>query len=220
LLKEPPRAGSAVPEAERIQREIEAGFTGVALATTPESAPAARDAALVASNVCQLELGLEIVPLGGSGQLAADLVRQLKSRGAPPGAPALAAPGGRGEAGGALLLRSAGAVRPRRRGHDCAAPLEAARGAGAEGMRIVGGDLRGRTLYPVPGRSTRPTADRVRQSLFDVLGQRCDGLHVLDLYAGTGALSLEALSRGAAHATLIEQDAKAAQIILRNAREL
>src|SRR5207302_1828644 len=59
---------------------------GVALATTPESAPAARDAALVASNVCQLELGLEIVPLGGSGQLAADLVRQLKSRGAPPSA--------------------------------------------------------------------------------------------------------------------------------------
>jgi hypothetical protein len=86
LLKEPPRAGSAVPEAERIQREIDAGFTGVALATTPESAPAARDAALVASNVCQLELGLEIVPLGGSGQLAADLVRQLKSRGAPPSA--------------------------------------------------------------------------------------------------------------------------------------
>jgi hypothetical protein len=86
LLKEPPRAGSAVPEAERIRREIEAGFTGVALATTPESTPAARDAALVASNVCQLELGLEIVPLGGLGRVAADLVRQLKSRGAPPSA--------------------------------------------------------------------------------------------------------------------------------------
>jgi hypothetical protein len=92
LLKEPPRAGSAVPEAERIQREIDAGFTGVALATTPESAPAARDAALVASTVCQLELGLEIVPLGGSGQLAADLVRQLKSRGAAPSALRLAEP--------------------------------------------------------------------------------------------------------------------------------
>ena len=87
-------------------------------------------------------------------------------------------------------------------------------------MRVVGGDLRGRTLRAVPGRSTRPTADRVRQSLFDVLGQRCDGLRVLDLYAGTGALSLEALSRGGAHATLIERDAKAAQIIERNAREL
>jgi hypothetical protein len=92
LLKEPPRAGSAVPEAERIRREIEAGFMGVALATTPQSAPAARDAALVAANVCQLELGLEIVPLGGSGKVAADLVRQLKSRGAPPSALRLAEP--------------------------------------------------------------------------------------------------------------------------------
>jgi 16S rRNA (guanine966-N2)-methyltransferase len=87
-------------------------------------------------------------------------------------------------------------------------------------MRIVGGDLRGRTLYPVPGRSTRPTADRVRQSLFDRLGQRCDGLRVLDLYAGTGALAFEALSRGASHATLVESDAKAAQVIERNAAEL
>jgi 16S rRNA (guanine966-N2)-methyltransferase len=87
-------------------------------------------------------------------------------------------------------------------------------------MRIVGGDLRGRTLRAVPGRCTRPTADRVRQSLFDLLGQRCDGLRVLDLYAGTGALSLEALSRGAAHATLVEQDARAARVIQRNAAEL
>jgi hypothetical protein len=86
LLKEPPRAGSAVPEDVRIRREIEAGFTGVAMATTPESAPAARDAALLASHVCQLELGLEIVPLGGSAELAAELVRQLRSRGAAPSA--------------------------------------------------------------------------------------------------------------------------------------
>jgi len=86
LLKEPPRAGSAVPDDVRIRREIEAGFTGVAMATRPESAPAARDAALLASHVCQLELGLEIVPLGGSAKLAADLVRQLRSRGAPPSA--------------------------------------------------------------------------------------------------------------------------------------
>jgi 16S rRNA (guanine966-N2)-methyltransferase len=87
-------------------------------------------------------------------------------------------------------------------------------------MRVVGGDLRGRTIRAVPGRSTRPTADRVRQSLFDRLGQRCDGLRVLDLYAGTGALSFEALSRGAAHATLVENDPKAAQVIHRNAEEL
>ena len=83
-------------------------------------------------------------------------------------------------------------------------------------MRIVGGEARGRTLRSVPGDSTRPTADRVRQSLFDVLGQRCDGLSVLDLYSGTGALALEALSRGAARATLIEHDAKACEIIRLN----
>lgn len=83
-------------------------------------------------------------------------------------------------------------------------------------MRIVGGEARGRTIRPVPGDSTRPTADRVRQSLFDVLGQKCDGLLVLDLYAGTGALALEALSRGAAHATLVEQEAKACEAIRAN----
>lgn len=87
-------------------------------------------------------------------------------------------------------------------------------------MRIVGGSARGRTLHAVPGSSTRPTSDRVRQSLFDLLGQRMDGLSVLDLFAGTGALSLEALSRGAASATLIEQDRKACAVIERNAREL
>jgi 16S rRNA (guanine966-N2)-methyltransferase len=87
-------------------------------------------------------------------------------------------------------------------------------------MRIVGGDLRGRTLHAVRGKSTRPTADRVRQSLFDRLGQRCDGLRVLDLYAGTGALAFEALSRGAAQATLVEADPKAVQVIERNAAEL
>ena len=87
-------------------------------------------------------------------------------------------------------------------------------------MRIVGGDLRGRTLRAVRGETTRPTADRVRQSLFDLLGQRCDGLRVLDLYAGTGALALEAVSRGAAHATLIEKDPKAASAIQRNLDEL
>ena len=64
-------------------------------------------------------------------------------------------------------------------------------------MRIVGGELRGRTVRAVPGRSTRPTADRVRQSLFDALGQRCDGLRVLDLYAGTGALAVRVVRRNA-----------------------
>jgi 16S rRNA (guanine966-N2)-methyltransferase len=83
-------------------------------------------------------------------------------------------------------------------------------------VRIVGGEARGRPLRAVPGRDTRPTADRVRQSLFDALGQRMDGLEVLDLYAGTGALALEAVSRGAARAVLIESDARACAAMLHN----
>jgi len=87
-------------------------------------------------------------------------------------------------------------------------------------VRIVGGEARGRPLRAVPGRSTRPTSDRVRQSLFDVLGQRCDGLRVLDLFAGTGALGLEALSRGAKTATLVDEDKNACAVALRNAGSL
>jgi len=79
-------------------------------------------------------------------------------------------------------------------------------------MRIVGGAWRGRTLVAPPGDATRPTADRVRQALFDMLlhagwGGRdaIDDAEVLDVFAGTGALGLEALSRGARHACFIEQ---------------
>jgi len=84
LLKEPPRAGSAAPDAERVQREIEAGFTGVSLAAA-DTQQDARNAALAASAVCQMELGLEVVPLGGA-RAAAELARQLRSRGASPSA--------------------------------------------------------------------------------------------------------------------------------------
>jgi 16S rRNA (guanine966-N2)-methyltransferase len=87
-------------------------------------------------------------------------------------------------------------------------------------VRIVGGEARGRVLRAVPGRSTRPTSDRVRQSLFDTLGQRCDGLRVLDLFAGTGALGLEALSRGAREAVLVDEDKGACAVALRNAGSL
>jgi 16S rRNA (guanine966-N2)-methyltransferase len=80
-------------------------------------------------------------------------------------------------------------------------------------MRIVAGAWRGRTLAVPAGQTTRPTADRVRQALFDMLlhapwGGRAliEEAHVLDAFAGTGALGLEALSRGAAHATFVEQD--------------
>ena len=84
LLKDPPRAGSAVPDRERVQREIEMGFTSVSLAAADTQADA-RDAALAAAVACQMELGLEVVPLGGA-QAAAELARQLRSRGAPPSA--------------------------------------------------------------------------------------------------------------------------------------
>jgi hypothetical protein len=84
LLKEPPRTAAAGPETDRVQREVEAGFTGVALAAA-DTQQDARDAALTAAAICQMELGLEVVPLGGA-RAAAELARQLRSRGAPPSA--------------------------------------------------------------------------------------------------------------------------------------
>src|SRR5436309_4205711 len=71
-------------------------------------------------------------------------------------------------------------------------------------MRIVAGEWGGRTLRAPPGGRTRPTADRVREALFSILGP-IDGLRVLDLFAGSGALGIEALSRGAAQATFVER---------------
>ncbi|MGE2835637.1 16S rRNA (guanine(966)-N(2))-methyltransferase RsmD [Mycobacterium sp. SMC-4] len=87
--------------------------------------------------------------------------------------------------------------------------------------RIIAGTFGGRRIA-VPqhksGRGTRPTTDRVRESLFNLLAARLDfdGIRVLDLYAGSGALGLEALSRGAASVLLVESDAKAAAVIERN----
>ena len=74
-------------------------------------------------------------------------------------------------------------------------------------MRIIAGSAKGRALQ-APGntKGVRPTADRVRETLFNVLGQWMDGLAVLDLFAGTGALALEALSRGATRAVLVDVD--------------
>jgi 16S rRNA (guanine966-N2)-methyltransferase len=82
-------------------------------------------------------------------------------------------------------------------------------------VRVVAGLYRGRRLEAPSGRSTRPTADRVRESLFSILGP-IDGLRVLDLFAGSGALGIEALSRGAASAVFVESDARAAAVIRRN----
>ena len=90
-------------------------------------------------------------------------------------------------------------------------------------MRIIAGVWRGRTLLSPPGTATRPTADRVRETLFSMLASRLgsfEGLRVADLFAGSGALGLEALSRGAAFATFVENDAKAAVAIKANATQL
>ena len=83
--------------------------------------------------------------------------------------------------------------------------------------RIVAGAARGRRLV-VPARGTRPTSDRAREGLFNTLGGLLDlnGARVLDLYAGTGAVGLEALSRGAGHVTFVESDRTAAATVQRN----
>ncbi len=86
-------------------------------------------------------------------------------------------------------------------------------------MRIIGGTLGGRRLRAPRGADTRPTADRVRESLFNILGP-LDGARVLDLFAGTGALALEALSRGAASAVLVDKAAEPVRCIAENARAL
>lgn len=82
-------------------------------------------------------------------------------------------------------------------------------------MRIVAGTFRGRRLAAPRGRDVRPTADRVREALFSILGE-LEGLRVLDLFAGTGALGLEALSRGASSATFVELDRQAHEVVRRN----
>lgn len=85
-------------------------------------------------------------------------------------------------------------------------------------VRIVGGDWKRTPLVVVDAPGLRPTPDRVRETLFNWLGQRLDGWRCLDLYAGTGALGLEAASRGAGKVVLVERDARAAAA-LRAARE-
>jgi 16S rRNA (guanine966-N2)-methyltransferase len=86
-------------------------------------------------------------------------------------------------------------------------------------MRIISGKWRGRALLAPAGDATRPTADRVREALFSMLTSRLgsfEGLRVFDGFAGTGALGLEALSRGAAHATFVERDAEAVKALRSN----
>ena len=86
-------------------------------------------------------------------------------------------------------------------------------------MRVVAGAYKGRTLHAPRGQRTRPTADRVREAVFSMLGP-VDGLRVLDLFAGSGALGIEALSRGADAAVFVERDPRAVAAIRRNLEPL
>ena len=83
-------------------------------------------------------------------------------------------------------------------------------------MRIVAGDMRSRRLKAPEGMDTRPTADRVKEALFSILSARLYGSRVLDLYGGSGALALEALSRGADSAVIADCAARACQAIREN----
>lgn len=83
-------------------------------------------------------------------------------------------------------------------------------------MRVISGSAKGRSLACLKGEHTRPTTDRVKENLFNILMPYVPQAQVLDLFAGTGALGIEALSRGAAHCLFIEKDAAAARIVQQN----
>jgi 16S rRNA (guanine(966)-N(2))-methyltransferase RsmD len=85
-------------------------------------------------------------------------------------------------------------------------------------MRVIGGQRKGRRLLVPKGQAVRPTAARVKESLFNILPHDFTGMKVLDLYAGTGNLSIEALSRGAAKAVLVDASARSAATIRENLR--
>jgi len=87
-------------------------------------------------------------------------------------------------------------------------------------MRVIGGEFRRRTLKSLPGMDVRPTPDRLREALFNVLAPRIEGVVFADLYAGTGAVGIEALSRGAAKAIFVEQKFAAVRAIRENLRSL
>jgi len=87
-------------------------------------------------------------------------------------------------------------------------------------MRIIAGEFRSRRLKSIPGAATRPTTDRLRETLFDILTPRIAGATFLDAYAGTGAVGMEALSRGAGHAFFLERNRAALEAIRQNVASL
>jgi 16S rRNA (guanine966-N2)-methyltransferase len=105
---------------------------------------------------------------------------------------------------------------PKKAASQRPSPLE----QGPAELRIIGGHFRGRKLAYSGDPRTRPMKDRVRESVFNLLGEITGDMHAVDLFAGTGALGLEALSRGAGHATFIEQHFPTAAVIRQNAETL
>jgi 16S rRNA (guanine966-N2)-methyltransferase len=87
-------------------------------------------------------------------------------------------------------------------------------------MRIIAGELRGRLIDAPAGQGTRPMLDRVREAVFSTLGERVAGARVLDLFAGSGALGIESLSRGAEHVRFVERTAAALQALKQNVETL
>ena len=87
-------------------------------------------------------------------------------------------------------------------------------------MRIIAGERKGHTIFAPRGRETRPTSDRVRENVFNIVAPWVEGARVLDVYAGSGAMGLEALSRGAAGVVFVESDGDAARAIERNLDKL
>jgi 16S rRNA (guanine(966)-N(2))-methyltransferase RsmD len=87
-------------------------------------------------------------------------------------------------------------------------------------MRIIAGERKGHTIFAPKGIQTRPTSDRVRENVFNIVAPWIEGARVLDLYAGSGAMGLEALSRGAASAVFVEAEPQAIRAIERNLDKL
>ena len=87
-------------------------------------------------------------------------------------------------------------------------------------IRVIAGEFRSRRLQSIPGDATRPTPDRLRETLFDILAPRIEGATMLDAYAGTGAVGIEALSRGARHVFFLEKNRAALETIRQNLASL
>src|SRR5205814_5859407 len=117
-------------------------------------------------------------------------------------------------------IRIAYTARMKRRNPPRHAATDDTAGREVVGLRIIGGSLRHRKLQYSGDERTRPMKDRVREAVFNLLGPGVAGSHAIDLFAGTGALGLEALSRGAAQVTFIERHLPTLKLIEQNVKAL